>query len=103
MLGVDMIRDEIRKLNAVPHIPHIPQVPPKKKYIRLSEVENIIGFIVNIHDTTNFDIDLNIPDSIVERYKEVISNKYIYQDLGPNLGFKFDGNLISTSSVTNMV
>lgn len=58
--------------------------PPKElmyKYHHMKEVRNVLGFIVNIHDATNFDIDLNMPLEQHRLYKGVISNEYTYQDL----------------------
>ena len=52
------------------------------KYQRMREVKNIVGFIVNVHDATNFDIDLDIIPELHEKYRDVISNQYTYQDLG---------------------
>lgn len=52
------------------------------KYQRMREITEIIGFIVNIHDATNFDIDFGIPLELHEKYCNVISNQYTYQDLG---------------------
>lgn len=52
------------------------------KYQRMREVRNITGFIVNVHDATNFDIDLDISPNLHEKYQDVISNQYTYQDLG---------------------
>lgn len=54
---------------------------PPNRYQRLREVKHIIGFIVNVHDATNFDIDLNISPELHERYRDVISNQYTYKDL----------------------
>lgn len=50
-------------------------------YQRLIETYNIIGFVVNIHDITNFDIDLDINDELKKIYSKVISNKYMFQDI----------------------
>lgn len=52
------------------------------RYQRMREVRNITGFIVNVHDATNFDIDLEISPELYDRYRDVISNQYTYQDLG---------------------
>ncbi|CAH6420601.1 Hypothetical protein HVR_LOCUS1233 [uncultured virus] len=52
------------------------------KYQRMREIKNVTGFIVNVHDATNFDIDLEIPPELHEKYRDVISNQYTYQDLG---------------------
>lgn len=57
----------------------------KSRYQKLPEIKNIRGFIVNIHDATNYDIDLTIPDKIIAKYKDVICNYYSYQDLNSNL------------------
>lgn len=54
----------------------------KKKYQRLKPVQKVIGFVVNIHDVINFDIDLDIPNNLRKKYQNVVCNKYIYQDLG---------------------
>jgi hypothetical protein len=55
--------------------------PKQNRYQRMREIHNIIGFIVNVHDATNFDIDLEIPPELHEKYRDVISNQYTYQDL----------------------
>jgi len=52
------------------------------KYQRMREVKNVTGFIVNVHDATNFDIDLEISAELHEKYRDVICNQYTYQDLG---------------------
>jgi len=52
------------------------------KYQRMREVRGVTGFIVNVHDATNFDIDLDIVPELHEQYCDVISNQYTYQDLG---------------------
>lgn len=54
------------------------------KYQRMKEIPNVIGYIVNIHDATNFDIDLDISAELHEKYRDVISNQYTYKDLGSN-------------------
>lgn len=51
------------------------------KYQHMKEIKNVMGFIVNIHDATNFDIDLDISSELNKQYKNVISNEYTYQDL----------------------
>lgn len=45
-------------------------------------IYGIKGFIVNVHDATNYDIDLDIPEKIGNKYGNVISNSYTYKDLG---------------------
>jgi len=54
------------------------------KYQRMREVRNIVGFIVNVHDATNYDIQLIIHPELHEKYVNVISNQYIYKDLAPD-------------------
>lgn len=56
-----------------------------KKYQRLTVVTNVKGFVVNIHDAANFDIDLDIPHHLLYNYSSVVYNKYTYQDLGSDL------------------
>jgi hypothetical protein len=52
------------------------------RYQRMREIKNVSGFIVNVHDATNFDIDLDISLNLHDKYQDVISNQYTYQDLG---------------------
>jgi hypothetical protein len=49
-------------------------------YQKLSDIKNIDGFIVNVHDAINFDIDLELPYPVVALYLSVIKNSYIYRD-----------------------
>lgn len=65
-------------------VSYSPDAESFKKYQRLREVRNVKGFIVNIHDATNFDIDLELPPNLHEKYSTVISNQYIYKELGDN-------------------
>jgi hypothetical protein len=51
------------------------------KYQRIKELPHVKGFIVNIHDATNFDIDLKIPVECQKRYNDVVTNRYFYKDL----------------------
>jgi len=53
-----------------------------KQYHRLREISSIIGFVVNIHDATNFDIDLQLTAEMRNKYYNVITNEYTYNDLG---------------------
>ncbi len=46
------------------------------KYQRLPEINNVMGFVVNIHDPTNFDIDFKFSDKLCQKYSNVITNKY---------------------------
>lgn len=55
-----------------------------KKYHRMKSVSDVRGFVVNIQDATNFDIDLDVSADIHERYREVISNHYTYKDMPPD-------------------
>jgi hypothetical protein len=52
------------------------------RYQRMREVHDVTGFIVNVHDAINFDIDLEISPDLHEKYGDVVSNQYTYQDLG---------------------
>lgn len=68
-------------------VEHSPRHSPRdtkdcRQYHRLREVSGIVGFVVNIHDATNFDIDLQLPSSIKHKYCTVITNQYTYKDLG---------------------
>lgn len=65
-----------------------------KQYHRLREISNIIGFVVNIHDATNFDIDLQLTTEMRNKYNGVITNEYTYNDLG-------DEYLINPNSAMN--
>lgn len=56
--------------------------PKPNRYQRMREIRDITGFIVNIHDAINFDIDLDMPPELHEKYGDVVSNQYTYQDLG---------------------
>lgn len=51
------------------------------KYQKLREIYDVKGFVVNVHDSANFDIDLNIPRHLSERYSSVITNTYSYKDM----------------------
>lgn len=53
----------------------------RTRYQRIQEMKNIEGFIVNIHDVTNYDIDLDIPRELVSSYSNIVSNVYKYCDL----------------------
>jgi len=81
------IYKETKKL-ADPYIPSMEIIDRYKidskqnRYQRMTEVPNIIGFIVNVHDAINFDIDLEMSPKLHENYRDVISNQYTYQDLG---------------------
>ena len=38
----------------------------------------MVGYVVNVHDAVNFDIDLLLPDELITRYQNVITNQYTY-------------------------
>jgi len=70
-----------------------------QKYQRMREISGVIGFVVNVHDATNFDIDFDMPTDLHERYKDVISNHYTYKDVGTNF-FETPNNIdIVTSKI----
>ncbi len=60
------------------------QVQPNK-YQRLREVRNVLGYIVNVHDATNYDIDLALDPELRFKYERVISNRYVYEDFDEDL------------------
>ena len=62
----------------------------KFKYRKYREINNVIGFIVNVHNATNYDIDLLLPQNIHDKYKNVIINSYTYQELDDNLNICSD-------------
>lgn len=55
------------------------------KYQKLRETDGVSGFIVNVHDAINFDIDLQIPPRLQNKYSSVISNQYVYKDVSPSI------------------
>jgi hypothetical protein len=50
------------------------------RYQRFDEVDSIQGYVVNIFDSLNYDIDLDLPEYLQRRYSNVITNHYTYQD-----------------------
>jgi hypothetical protein len=60
----------------------------KIKYKKFREINNVIGFIVNVHNATNYDIDLFLPNNIHEKYKNVIMNKYSYNEVDDNMNIE---------------
>jgi len=60
----------------------------KIKYKKFREINNVIGFIVNVHNATNYDIDLFLPNNIHEKYKNVIINKYSYNEVDDNMNIE---------------
>lgn len=73
------------------------KIENNNKYQRLKEMKNVLGFVVNVHDATNFDIDLALKASEVNYYQDVISNQYTYQDF--NAEFLENPNLIQCNDV----
>jgi len=55
------------------------------RYQRISKIFNIKGFVVNIHDAANFDIDFNFNSELSTKYQNVITNQYIYQNYSMDL------------------
>ena len=53
-----------------------------KQYYSFREVSCVVGFVVNIHDATNFDIDLQLTTKMQNKYSNAITNNYTYNDLG---------------------
>lgn len=47
----------------------------------MDKIKHVTGFVVNVHDAVNFDIDLKIPSKFLQRYSEVVTNDYKYQRL----------------------
>jgi hypothetical protein len=62
----------------------------KFKYKKYREINNVIGFVVNVHNATNYDIDLFLPQHIHDKYKTVIINKYSYNEVDADLNIKND-------------
>ena len=60
----------------------------KFKYKNYREINNVIGFVVNVHNATNYDIDLILPQHIHDKYKTVIINKYSYNEVDDDLNIK---------------
>jgi len=44
----------------------------KESYTTYPTTKNIIGYIINVHDALNFDIDLFLPPELDIRYNHVI-------------------------------
>lgn len=61
-----------------------PEPHKTRRYQRLREIPNISGFMVHIHDATNYDVDLDIPSDVLSKYADVISNTYTYKALPAN-------------------
>jgi hypothetical protein len=48
------------------------------RYTHHDSTENIVGYIVNVHDAVNYDIDLLFDDELRKKYWNVITNTYVY-------------------------
>lgn len=72
-------------------IPNINKTTNIFPYQHIRSIKNITGFIVNMHDPTNFDIDLNLSPLQKHKYQDVIFTTYKY--------FDFDHPLITLSSI----
>lgn len=50
------------------------------RYTHHESTENIVGYIVNVHDAVNYDIDLLFDDALRKKYWNVITNNYVYME-----------------------
>jgi hypothetical protein len=73
------------------------------RYQHMKEIYNVRGFILNIHDSTNFDIDFELPDDTHKKYMDVISNNYKYQDLSSHFFEKDDSSPLYKEDLINGV
>ena len=69
------------------------------KYQRFCEIREISGFVVNVHDATNFDIDLQLTPKLHEKYQSVISNQYTYKDI-PESHILYPADSVLSNSTT---
>lgn len=69
------------------------------KYQKIKETQGVNGFVVNVHDATNFDIDMNIDEDLRQKYKSVITNEYYYKDLPEEFLTNPQGNPFEDTSV----
>lgn len=53
----------------------------KRPYQHLRELKDVNGFIINVKDAINFDIDLEIPPEFKQLYENVIIQEYTYKNL----------------------
>lgn len=53
----------------------------RANYRHHPDSEEVRGFVVNVHDATNFDIDLKLNAELKTRYRDVIANSYTYLDI----------------------
>lgn len=77
----------------------------KLRYHSLRETSNINGYVVNVHDSINFDIDLNLSPDLQKRYENVITNNYTYYDFNKyyfdNIGTELNKKLIPKIGTTH--
>jgi len=57
----------------------------RRGYQKLPLIENVPGFIVNIHDGANFDIDVKLTDEQLRYYRSVIKGSYQYVEYNDKL------------------
>jgi hypothetical protein len=51
------------------------------KYSHFAPITGIIGYVVNLHDPLNYDIDLcGLDETLIQRYSTIIQNTYSYKD-----------------------
>jgi hypothetical protein len=50
------------------------------QYIHNEDIPGIVGYVVNVHDPLNYDIDLLLDEELVNKYRNVITNRYTYKD-----------------------
>lgn len=56
-----------------------PPLPRHRRYLKFPSTSHIRGYVVQVHDATNFDIDLNFNSSLESRYSQVVNNDYSYK------------------------
>ncbi len=54
-------------------------------YTKHPDISGILGYIVNVHDPVNYDIDLFLSPQLRKKYSQVITNTYTYQDEGDTI------------------
>lgn len=67
-----------REYSSVPNL----SMQISNAYQHLEPLKNIPGYVVNIYDAVNFDIDLYIPNEYKDLYSNVIKNSYTFTDMG---------------------
>lgn len=79
--------------------PTMARQPRSQRYRNLPEVPNIRGFVVNVHDAMNFDIDLDLSPQLAETYKHVTTKPYTYKDFGINMFKQYSYDMYETAPV----